>query len=264
MKAIDLPEFVNQLQSGGRYSFLKVEAGKSLAMDTDALKKALWRLERKNRIRLVKRGFYVIVPLEYSRTGVIPADWFIADLMKFLDQPYYVGLLSAASIYGAAHQQPQEFQVVVPVPVRDVVVHGLQIKFFKKAGMRRSSTNDVKTSTGYMRVSNPAVTAIDLVTYAGRVGGLDRVLTVLQELSEKITQDMLVEAAGKEERLSCVQRLGWLLEKTGNNSLVSKLADWVSKKDPQRTPLDPASPRAGFPRDMRWNVIVNTDVEGEL
>lgn len=264
MKPKDLPEFVNQLQSEGRYSFTKAEAKSALALDEGALKKALWRQEEKNRVKMVKRGFYVIVPLEYSRTGVLPADWFIADLMKFLDQPYYVGLLSAAAMYGAAHQQPQQFHVVVPKPERDILVEGLQIRFFKKTGMQSSPVQQAKTSTGYMHVSNPAVTAIDLVAHASRVGGLDRVLTVLQELSEKITSNMLVEAVNREKQMSYVQRLGWLLEKAGKHDLIGKLANWISKKKPKRTPLDPAQMRKGFPRDSRWNVVVNADVEGEL
>jgi predicted transcriptional regulator of viral defense system len=227
-------------------------------------RKPLWRMEDRNRIRMIRHGFYVIVPLEYSRMRVIPAEWFIADLMEFMDQPYYVGLLSAAAIHGAAHQQPQEFHVVVPKPQRDISVEGLQIRFFKKSGMKASPVDRVKTSTGYMRILNAAVTAIDLVAYAGRVGGLNRVLTVLQELSEKITPDMLVEAANKEKQLSYVQGLGWLLEKAGKGELVGKLADWISKKKPKRTSLDPALERKGFPRDSRWNVVVNAEVEGEL
>jgi predicted transcriptional regulator of viral defense system len=119
----DLPDFVDQLQSEGRYSFLKEETKEATGLDGNALKKALWRMEDRNRIRMIRRGFYVIVPLEYSRTRVIPAEWFIADLMKFMDQLYYVGLLSAAAIYGAAHQQPQEFHVVIPEALRSIKEH---------------------------------------------------------------------------------------------------------------------------------------------
>jgi hypothetical protein len=32
--------------------------------------------------------------------------------MKFLNRSYYVGLLNAAALYGAAHQQPQSFSVI--------------------------------------------------------------------------------------------------------------------------------------------------------
>jgi predicted transcriptional regulator of viral defense system len=260
----DLPDFVDHIQSQGRYSFSKADAEVATSSNSGALRKALWRLEDKKRIRMARRGFYLIVPLEYSQSGIIPAEWFIADLMKYLEQPYYVGLLSAAAIHGASHQQPQEFHVVVPRTERDIRIEGLQIRFFKKAGMNSSPTEEAKTPTGYMHTSDPAVTAIDLVAYAGRVGGLDRVLTVLQELSEKITPNMLIEASNREKNLSHLQRLGWLLEKAQRSDLAAKLADWISKKEPNRTPLDPALPRKGFPRDSRWNVVMNTHVEGEL
>ncbi len=264
MNLTDISAYVDQLQSRGRYSFLKSEAQAALHLTDSALVKTLWRLERRNRIRTVKRGFYIIVPLEYASTGILPPEWFIADLMKYMEQPYYVGLLSAAALHGAAHQQPQEFHVVLPSHQRDIRVHVLQLRFFKKSGMGLSPVQESKTPTGFIKVSNPAVTAMDLVAYASRVGGLDRVLTILQELSEKITPHMLVEAAKKEKQLSHIQRLGWLFEKAGQQQLAKALAEWLMLKNPKRTPLDPASPRAGFPRNEKWNVVLNADVEGEL
>ena len=195
MKSISVAEFIDNLQAKGRYSFTKQEAKQATRDSDSVLKLSLWRLAKKRRVKLIREGFYTIVPLEYASSGVLPPDWFLADLMKFIGQPYYVGLLSAAAIHGASHQQPQEFQVVVPVPMRAIRAGRVTVRFYTKAGLRSSSVVEVKTSTGYMRVSDPAATAIDLVAYADRVGGLDRVLTVLQELSEKITPDMLLEDA---------------------------------------------------------------------
>ncbi len=260
----NISEYVNQLQSRGRYSFTKREAGKEVPSSEAALKLGLLRLVKKRRIVQVREGFFVIVPLEYASTGILPPEWFIHDLMKFLDQPYYVGLLSAAVLHGAAHQQPQEYQVVVCKPIRNILVRNLSIRFFTKSGMRTSKTEEMKTTTGYIRVSNPAVTAIDLVAYADRIGGLDRAQTVLQELSEKLNADMILEAAKKERQLSYLQRLGWLLKKDNHNELVHKLEKWISTKKPRETPLDPSQPRKGFKRDQLWKVIVNSEVEGEI
>jgi predicted transcriptional regulator of viral defense system len=259
-----IAEYVDDLQQKGRYTFTKAEARRAVRVSDIVLKLSLWRLAKKRRIALIREGFYVIVPLGYASSGILPPEWFIDELMKFLRQPYYVGLLSAAAIHGAAHQQPQEFHVVIPEALRSIKVGSLQIRFFKKASMKSSSTEDAKTQTGYMKVSDPAVTAIDLVAYASRVGGLDRVFTVLQELSEKITPDMLLQAAKRERNMAYVQRLGWLLEKAGQKGLVDKLADWLTKQRPRETPLDPSLPRRGFSRDPQWKVIVNAEVEGEL
>lgn len=262
--AKSIADLVNSLQQKGRYTFTKAEVKKAIGESDAVLKLSLWRLAKKQRIVLIREGFYIIVPLEYASGGFLPPEWFIDDLMKFIRQPYYVGLLSAAAIHGAAHQQPQEFHVVTQQAQRNIKVGPLQIRFFKKASTKSSPTEESKTPTGYMKVSNPAVTAIDLVAYAPRVGGLDRILTVLQELSEKIIPDMLLETARKERNIAYVQRLGWLLEKAGQDGLVAKLADWIKSQKPRETPLDPSLPRKGFSRDPKWKVIVNADAEGEL
>jgi predicted transcriptional regulator of viral defense system len=130
--------------------------------------------------------------------------------------------------------------------------------------MEASPVENVKTPTGFMKVSNPAVTAIDLVRYAQRIGGLDRTVTVLQELRERITSEMLLEAAISEQQLSLIQRLGILLQKTGDGEVIDRLAEWIRARNPRETPLDPSLPRKGFSRDPRWKVIMNAELEGEL
>jgi predicted transcriptional regulator of viral defense system len=195
MKKRSLSDFLDNLQADGRYCFEKKEAGRNLHVSNIALKSALRRLEKKRRITAVRRGFYVIVPIEYRAKGILPPSWFIDDFMKFLNRPYYVGLLSAAAIHGAAHQQPQEFHVVTTKAERVIQVHGLVIRFFVKSVMEKTPTSLIKTETGYFRISNPAATAFDLVRYTDRVGGLERVTTVLQELGESIDGDRLVEVA---------------------------------------------------------------------
>ena len=47
-----------------------------------------------------------------------------------------------------------------------------------------SHVQQIKGVTGYIPVSTPEATATDLIVYARQAGGLDRVLTVLQELAE--------------------------------------------------------------------------------
>jgi len=89
-----------------------------------------------------------------------------------------------------------------------------------------------------------------------------------------------------QRRVGKPEERSWLLQKAGHNSasggsppasvsvngragasgggLLDQLSAWVAKRNPRETPLDPSLPRKGFPRDPRWNVIQNADVEGEL
>jgi predicted transcriptional regulator of viral defense system len=258
-----IPDYVNSLQARGTYWFTKLEAKKTTSASETMLTKSLWRLENKRRIVRVKSGFFVIVPLEYSGSGILPPSWFIDDLMRFLGQRYYVGLLSAAAIHGAAHQQPQEFQVMVSKVDRGIRAGRLHIRFLKKSKLTTSPIVQSKTATGFMRVSDPAVTALDLVSYCRQVGGLDRVAVVLQELKDRITPDILVEAARHENHLAPVQRLGWLLEYLKAHELADALHKYVRAKEPRYAPLDPEQARRGFPNEPRWKLILNAEIDLE-
>lgn len=264
MKPNTVHEFVENLQKHARYTFTRGEADGVLHLEQAALTKGLQRMQRAGRIQMIRRGFYVIVPLEYAIGGIIPPDWFIDDLMKFLEQPYYVGVLTAAALHGSSHQQPQEYQVVLAQPERSISKVNLRIRFFQKKSMPQAPVEQVKAYTGFLPVSSPAVTALDLVRFAPAIGGLDVVLTVLRELADKITPEDLLKAAKQESERSHVQRLGWLLEKIGQNKLTEGLAQWLAAQKPTKTPLDASAPVAGCRKDSRWQVIVNAKPESEI
>jgi len=86
-------------------------------------------ISEKDEIAQIRQGFYVIIPPEYSKQGIIPPYLYIDDLMKSLDKPYYVGLLSAAALYGAAHQQPTGYTVITQSPAPRSI-DKLKILFF--------------------------------------------------------------------------------------------------------------------------------------
>jgi predicted transcriptional regulator of viral defense system len=121
--------FVDDLQAGGRYTFTRAEVEATDERSEIGVQAALRRLKKRGRVVSPRRGFYVVVPIEYRSAGCPPASWFIDDLMRFLEQRYYVGLLSSAAIHGAAHQQPMTFQVLTDRPTRLVQVARVRIEF---------------------------------------------------------------------------------------------------------------------------------------
>jgi predicted transcriptional regulator of viral defense system len=228
------------------------------------LKSAARRLALKGRLVAPRRGFYVIVPLEYVSAGAPPASWCIDALMKFQEHPYYVGLLSAAALHGAAHQQPQELQVISDVPLRPVVIGRERLHFFLKRRADRTPTLDVKTNTGTMRVSTPEATAFDLVRYLQGVGHLGNVATVLTELVEKMDGKKLVDAAQCDVELSIVQRLGFVLDQVAaSHRLTDPLAEWVQSQRPRLVSLRPDRPSKDSSKDARWLLRINEMIEAD-
>lgn len=256
--------FLEGLQASGRYTFTRVEAARALGVSDIALKNALWRLARTGRVAAPRRGFYVIVPPEYRVAGSLPAPWFIHDLLHHLGRPYYVGLLTAASLHGAAHQAPQEFQVVTDRALGAIEIGRVRIRFVKKAHLPRTPTIGVKTPTGEMRISTPEATALDLVRYPEHCGGLSNIATVLQELGGRLDGGELVRVAETDAEVAYAQRLGYLLDRAGRQDVARALAEWVDARAPRVTPLAPGAVTTGAKRDARWRVALNEEIDLEV
>ncbi|KAF5277940.1 hypothetical protein FQR65_LT15906 [Abscondita terminalis] len=136
---------------------------------------------------MVRREFYVIVPPEYRAKGIIPTSLYVNDLMKFLNRDYYVGLLNAAAYHGAAHQQPQNYSIITEgIALRPIKNDKVDIHFYIKKSWNKQDIIKKKVDTGYINISSPELTALDLISYYNEVGGFNRVATVIEELKEVI------------------------------------------------------------------------------
>lgn len=205
----------------------------------------------------------MVIPPEYREAGSPPASWFIDDLMRFLGQPYYVGLLSAAAVHGAAHQQPMVFQVATDRPTRPARTGRVRIEFQMRRHLESAPVVNVQTETGSMRVSTPEATAFDLVRFAPAAGHLSNVATVLGELAEKLDPIALAELASS-YAVPEVQRLGFLLERVGEPALAASLAAWLGTRRHRPVLLATRQARGDARPDPRWLVVPNETVEADL
>jgi len=254
--------WIEDLQSRGRYTFTRAQAESATGRSFVAVQTALRRLKEHGRIVSPRRGFYVVVTPEYRAAGSPPANWFIDDLMHHLSQPYYIGLLSAAAIHGAAHQQPMVFQVVTSKPTREMRAGRVTIRFSMSSLVEQLPAIERQTETGTMRVATAETTAFDLVRYPAAAGHLSNAATVLFELAERLDARALVTIAPL-FRLPCVQRLGYLLDAVGQGEVAAPLAEWLAGKQVRAVPLQPGEP-AEVVLDRRWHVLPNVEVEVDV
>jgi predicted transcriptional regulator of viral defense system len=193
----------------------------------------------------------------------LPPEQFVPQLMKRLSVPHYAGLLTAARYHGAAHQQPQQFQVVVPKNRPAIRCGRVEIDFVARRNAAVMPTERVNTPRGFLQISSPEATAFDLVGYQERCGGLDNVVTVLAELAEKLDPERLA-ALGPLSPVPWAQRLGHLLERVGQSFRGEQLAVFVAKHATETASLLPGGERSRSPRDERWKLRINADVEPDL
>ncbi|MEE9170762.1 MAG: type IV toxin-antitoxin system AbiEi family antitoxin [bacterium] len=261
-----LTNYLEERQSEGMYSFTFSDLLKNFSVRREALKAALNRLVRKGRIVSARKGFYVIVPPEYSQRGILPPSLFINDLMDFLSKPYYIGLLSAAAMHGAGHQQPQEFYVITVKPaMRPITCKDIKINFNVKSSLFIPGLEKRKTDTGFIKVSNPELTALDLIQFENRIGGLDRVVTLLDELAEKFNRERLQQLLSTNISTAYLQRFGFILDQILElDDLAQAVFENLKKRNRFRVPLKTSTPKSGFPVNGRWKIIENANLESEL
>lgn len=255
--------WIESLPADGRYTFTREDAEEASGASFVAVQSALRRLKQKGHVVSPRRGFYVIVPPEHREAGSPPASWFIEDLMRFCACDYYVGLLSAASLHGAAHQKPMVFQVLTDKLSTTMKIGRITIQTRRSRAVGRSPIQRVQTETGTMAVSTSEATALDLVRFPRASGSWNNIATVLVELNERMDPDRLVEAA-KLGRLSDAQRLGYLLDLLHEARLAEPLADWLAAQRTTIVALRTDKPFDGCETDTRWRVIPNEDVEPDL
>lgn len=258
MKALT---FINELRSQGRFSFSTADAEKALALEKVPCLNALHRLKKNKLIVSPAKGFYLIVPPEYQTYGCLPADMFIPDLMRHWNLPYYVGFLSAAQYYGAAHQKPQRFQVVTLKNRSSIHCGRIHIEFIAKKQIDGQLIKKFNTLAGVIDIASPELLAADLVNSPQHAAGINNVATILSELIETLDVKKLVELTHHNTELFWVQRLGWLLEFLGAEELANALVTALEGKTLHWVRLVSRVPYNPLERNKKWHVIINTTVE---
>lgn len=255
-------QFIEQQRSLGSYSFSREMLSDAFDRSDKALKQALFRLKTKGKIAHIKSGFYVIITPEFSNAGMVPTHLFIDDLMKHLGKRYYVGLFSAAALQGASHQAVMEYYVVTDYPpVRSVKNEKVKLNFFTKKEWEQGFIFQRKTDAGYINVSYPELTALDLLSYGNF--SINRVATVLEELVESFDAKRLKHTI-KHASTASIQRLGYLLDIVSfENSFGKVLQQELSKRKVFPVALSKHASKKGA-INSNWNVIENITVESDL
>jgi len=263
-----IKDWVEDLPKMGKIFFSQEEIITQFPdMSLQTIRRSLYRCIEKKKVQSVWHGFFAVALVEYGMKGIAPPIEYIDQLMKYLGKEYYVALLSAAELYGAAHQAPQEFFVICNTTnLRDKLKKDVKINFMSKKIIPHKHLTQMTTNSGYINVSSPILTAYDLLCYTKSVGEINRVGTVINDLVEKIR----LTNVNKEFMLSftpaITQRLGYLFEELGFEELANKLyrkAEIAGLKF-RKVPLVIAAKTkdlSKYPVNKRWKVVINEQID---
>jgi len=253
-----------RLQADIRYFFEPAEFAQQTGRQpgTPAVRLALHRLAQRGRIVAVTRrpSGYLIVPPEHMSFGAPPVTWWIDDCLRRIEPNYYVGLLSAARHWGSSHYARQDTQAMLSRAHPPLTPGRLRVVFFAKTQLATTPTEIVRNDVAPWRVSTRSATLLDLLRHQTAVGGLETVARVASDLSSAIEKRELVVALDALDQAPAGQRLGFLFQRLGHDTLANHVFKWVSRRpNAVRQPLElGVAANDQTVLDRRWNIAFNS------
>lgn len=251
--------FIDRHLVFGRVTFPLDELVKESGISAIAAKHQLRRLSGKVVRVSPRQPFFLIVSPEHRIMGAPPAIWWLQDYFAWLGRPYYLALQSAASSFGSNPQALQITQVMTDRPCRTIKVGRIQVRFFVKRNIKKTPTQQLPQAPAPLWISTPEATIFDLVQYAARMGGIDRVAETIAPLLPKLRVRELMRVLDAENAPTIAQRLGFVLEAIGAKKLADAVYNWLPDKL-VTIPLSPInSERRNFSLVERWQVLNNSN-----
>jgi predicted transcriptional regulator of viral defense system len=139
-----------------------------------------------------------------------------------------------------------------------------RINFFVRKTWEEESIEKKKSVAGYFNVSSPELTALDFMSFNGKIGGISRIVPILNELIEEIKPSTMQKIAFGYSQVSSIQRLGYLFDRIYNRQdLANAIRRALKAKKTQNILLSISSPQQGH-IDKDWKIDVNTIIENDL
>ena len=261
-------EWVYEAEITGHSTFSYAEICTALPSYSKAgLSTELNRLIRAGVITSVHKGFYVTIPTRYKATGIVPPLYYVDSMFRYLEKPYYVSLLSAAQLYGAAHQKPLVSFVTTVLPRMNTskAKNPYMSWVYRKQIPDDCLIRERKGEWGTFKCSSPELTAVELVQYERLVGGLSNVATVLAELVESINFSS-AEMASLSSAITnrTIQRTGYIIDEVLGEAETANVLYDACKQCGTRmewSDLSPSSSASDCRLNMKWKIRINYDVE---
>lgn len=266
MKPKTLKEWIVHRERIGLPCFSHTDAAAAFPnLSPRALDSSLSRFCAGDLLRSPHKGFYCVVPPHYALSADLPPYYYIDQMMQSLGRRYYVALLSAASLWGASHQRVGVVQIMTETPMATTSTRkNPSIDWVFKKHIPEEFVLRKNGENGQISYSNAELTALDLVHYASRAGGISFVATVLAELREATDFSAAGSGVFMIADVTDIQRLGFIYETVlGDSAQADAIHREMLRTGRTVRPalLQPTLHSAVLSANRRWKIKVNCEIE---
>lgn len=243
--------------------FTPGEAAELLHSDHGSVADWLGYLSRNGWLARVRRGLYVVVPLEATEPSAWRADrWLVA---QHVFDPCYIAGWSACEHWDLTDQLFRSTVVVTARPQRrsQVTIQGSDFLVAHRQESALFGTRPVWREGERVAISDPSRTIIDILDNPRLGGGIRHVSEIVSAylVSEHRNDELLVSYGDRLGNRTVFKRLGFLVEMLGIEA-TDLVADCLARRSAGLAKLDPSIKHSGR-IISRWGLRINSGVETE-
>lgn len=263
MRAAD---YIRHLQQYEAYGFSWEELVDHCNASVATLRKELQRLIARGEIINLRKGYYIIMPPRYQQFGKLPVELYIDKLFSYLGKSYYLAFYSAAAFHGATHQATHtDYVMTQPPAMLEVEKEKFRIRFFKTTRWPANNIERRQSDAGYFYLSSPFLTVVDLVYHQASLGGMHRIVTVIEELVDSISKSDVEALLEWYPHKSVLQRAGFILDELhADKKVTGPLVAHLQEVGFYPVLLKPQQGQKPGRADNKWKVDVNLELKSDL
>lgn len=260
--AQDPKETLRRLARGARGGLVTTErSAELLGVGANAASLTLGRLVRRGWLSRVRRGLYLILPLEAGREGTAIEDpWVLA---QELYSPCYIGGWTAAEFWGLTEQLFRGTFVVTAANIRRAreAFLGAEFHLTRATQERVEEVGKVWRGRERIAVSDRERTIADALANPSWVGGVRHFVEILRTYreSKEWNPSRLIKRVEEIGSGASFKRLGYLAETVlkPDRSIVKEA---LARRTSGVVKLDPAIADRGR-INTRWGLAVNVSID---
>ena len=223
-------------------------------------KKLLYNLSKKNWILKIKKGLYMIVPLEAGELGARSYTVHSFVIASHLIDPSYISHWSALNYHGLTEQTPPAVYITTTKPRNRKNILDIEFVFVTVHERKMFGTTEVKVENSPVKISTPEKTMVDCLDHPEHCGGIEEVAKAIYFEHKNLDFKKIVDMMRKMGNRTIIKRLGYLLERLGLHEYDNLLTGLKISKG--YSCLDPKLPKKGKINE-RWKLRVNIKIDPE-
>lgn len=243
---------IKSLMQEQKHIFTTKTAAKILKTRKTAVNEMLKELAKKGWLVRIRKGMYLVIPLEAGPESVYTEHSFI--IASHLVEPCYVGFWSALNFHGLTEQIPSTAFIAAKKTMRNRKILGIKYRFIKIKPGKFFGSRKYFISGKPVHVSDREKTIADCLDRPDMCGGIPEIIKPFLT-NEDIDYKKLVSYA-KKMGGACLKRTGFVLEKLG----LADASELQGKVNSGYVYLDTIAGKSGK-HNSRWNVIENISLE---